>query len=70
MKNESFIRTKINDFTASYQHVLDCGPATIDVNAPRALMQLAGLSTLNALYWVLGEERPRFRCDDCSKVNC
>ena len=69
MKNEKEIREIIGTVTASNQHVLDCYPATIDINAPRALMQLAAVSRLEVLYWVLGEERPRFKCDDRSKTN-
>jgi len=63
MKTEKEIREKIKDVTEGYQHVLDCELATIDINAPKALMQLTATSTLDALYFVIGEERPRFKCD-------
>lgn len=69
MKNEKEIREFIERETENYKHVLDCGPATTGVNAPRALMQLAAIAMLNALYWVLGEERPKFECDDGSKID-
>ena len=63
MKTEKEIREKIREVTESYEHVLDCELATIDINAPKALMQLTATSTLDALYFVIGEERPRFKCD-------
>lgn len=69
MKNETEIRKEIEEVTGSYRHVLDCGPATVEINAPRGLMQLAAVSKLDALYWVLGEKRPRFECDDSSKID-
>ena len=63
MKTEKEIREKIKDVTESYQHVLDYKLATITENAPRALMQLTATSTLDALYFVIEEKRPRFKCD-------
>jgi len=69
MKTEQEIRQEIEKITESYKHVLDCGPATVEINAPRGLMQLAAVSKLDALYWVLSEKRPKFACDDDSKTN-
>ena len=63
MKTEKEIRSKIKDVTKGYKHVLDLKLATIDSNAPRALMQLSTVSGLNGLYFVLGEKRPKFKCD-------
>ena len=60
----------ISRIVAGYQHVLTCGPATVEINAPRALMQLVAQSQLDVLYEVLGEKRPRFICDDGSKTDC
>jgi len=65
-KTEVEIREKIFGITEANKHVLDCGPATVLINAPRALMQLNAKAQLDAYYWVLGEERPRFKCDDRS----
>ena len=46
MKTEAEIRAMIEKITAGYRHVLDCGPAsTVQINAPRALMQGCGEST-------------------------
>jgi hypothetical protein len=71
MKSKNDINRMIEKITKDNQHVLDCGPATVDINAPRALMQLATTVALDNLYWVLGKiKRPRFRCDDNSKINC
>jgi hypothetical protein len=69
MKTEPEIRERIIDITESNRHVLDCGPATVTINAPRALLQLAAKSTLDELYLVLGEKRPRFRCDDITQTD-
>ena len=63
MKTEKEIREKIKDVTESYQHVLDCKLANVTENAPRALMQLQSTSILDALYFVIGEKRPQFKCD-------
>lgn len=64
MKSEKEIRERIAHITESNRHVLDCGPATVQVNAPRALCQLTTQTALDELYGILGEKRPRFRCDD------
>lgn len=63
-KSEDEVRAKILSLTDDNKHVLDCGPATVEINAPRALMQLASQTQLDVLYWFLGEKRPRFKCDD------
>ncbi len=63
MKTEQEIRDRIKEITNQYAHVLDGGLATITVNAPRALLQIEAITSLNRLYWVLGEKRPRFPYD-------
>jgi len=67
MKTEKEINTLIVNTRLRYKHVLDCGPATIEVNAPRGLMQIEATTMLNTLYWVVGTKRPRFTCDDYNK---
>jgi hypothetical protein len=37
-------------------HILQGSLATVDINAPRALMQLSAESHLDALYWALGKK--------------
>lgn len=69
VKNDKEIREQIKKIVDSYKHVLDCYPATVGINAPRALMQIEAQSKLDALYWTLGEKRPRFKCDDTTKVD-
>lgn len=69
MKTEREVRKQIAKVTSENVHVLDCHLATVQVNAPRALMQLSIITSLDWLYWVLGEERPRFKCDDWDKEN-
>ena len=56
MKTEKQIRQQINKLKYDYKHVLTGTIATIDINAPRALMQLSSEAQLQALHWVLGEK--------------
>ncbi len=63
MKTEQEIKEQIKEVTKSYKHVLDCKLAVIDINAPRALMQLEAIAKLNTLYWVMGKKRPKFKYD-------
>ena len=69
MESEKKIRERIQKVTDGYKHVLDCGPATVQVNAPRALLQVEAVAQLDALYRVIGEKRPRFKCDDSTKAD-
>jgi len=69
MKNEDAIRKKIEQITTDYKHVLDCYPATVFINAPRCLSQFKATTELEILYWILGEERPQFKCDDFTKTD-
>jgi len=64
MKTEQEIRDRITRITEGSKHVLDVPCANVVINAPRALMQLSATSTLNELYWALGEERPKFKCNE------
>jgi hypothetical protein len=69
MKSEKEIREKIKKIETDYAHILNIPPASVDINAPRALMQIQAKAELNALYWVVGEKRPAFACDDFKKLN-
>ena len=69
MKEEKEIREQIEKIIKSYNHVLTIPPASIVINAPRALMQITARSTLDALYWCLGERRPHFACDEFDKLD-
>lgn len=64
MKTEKEIREQIEKITQGYKHVLDCKLVDININAPRSLMQLTATVQLDALYWILEEERPRFKYDE------
>lgn len=55
MKKEKDIRILISQIKQDYEHVLKGSPATIQVNQPRAVMQIYAISRLEILYWVLGE---------------
>jgi hypothetical protein len=47
----------IEQVKKDYYHILYKGSlATVDVNAPGALMQHKGWTILKTLYWVLGEK--------------
>ena len=69
MKPEPEIRQRIAAVTKDSFHVLDCYPATVQINAPRALMQVIAKTELDTLYWALGEKRPQFKCDDRTKMD-
>jgi hypothetical protein len=69
MKLEKEIREKIKKIEKDYAHILDIPPASVDINAPRALMQIQAKAELNALYWVLDKQRPKFKCDDFEKLD-
>jgi len=56
MKTEKEIKTAIKNLEADYKHVLNGSLATIAINAPRALEQIAAESKLTMLYWVIGKE--------------
>ncbi len=56
MKNEKEIRQQIADLKGAYAHVLQGSSVTVQINAPRALMQVEAEAKLRALHWVLGEK--------------
>jgi hypothetical protein len=56
MKTEEEVRKRIEAINKDYYHVLhNGGLATIEVNAPRALIQLDAVARLETLHWILGE---------------
>jgi hypothetical protein len=69
MKTESDVRKRILEYYESGKHILEQTPKDVQTNAYVALSQCADTSYLEALYWVLGEERPKMKCDDFSKRN-
>lgn len=56
MKTKEEIKARIREVELGYDHVLTGSLATIQINAPRALMQLKAESVLETLYWALGKE--------------
>jgi hypothetical protein len=54
MKTEQEVKEMIKQIEKDFAHVLTGSLATVDVNAPRALQQLAAESRLRELHWVLG----------------
>ena len=69
MKTEDEIRQEIVDVTERFSHVLTIYPASVEINSPRALMQHSAITQLDVLYDILGEKRPRFKCDEFDKMN-
>lgn len=69
MKTELEIREEIEKVTKDYWHVLDCYPATTQINAPRALMQVEAKAKLGTLYSILHKKRPKFKCDEFNKLD-
>ena len=55
MKTEKEIRIRIAQIKQDNEHLLSGSLATVDINAPRALSQLAVRNQLDALSWVIGE---------------
>ena len=49
------IHERIGELESSYSHVLTGARSTIQINSPRALMQLGVESRLEELYALLGE---------------
>lgn len=54
MKSKKEVQRQIRELERAYKHVLTGSLATVQINAPRALEQVAAESKLAALYWVLG----------------
>jgi len=62
MRYEKEIRMLIKGIEDANRHILDQKKATILINGPVCLMQLAALVRLKDLYWVLDEPMPKFKC--------
>lgn len=56
MKTADDIKAKICEIKKNHAGVLTGSTATVDINAPRALMQISAESRLEILHWVLGTE--------------
>ncbi len=54
-QSEKDIRVRIGQIKQDYSHILEGSLSTIQINAPRALMQVRVIGLLETLYWVLGE---------------
>ena len=60
MRSMQEITRKIKEIEKSYDHVLKGSLATVEENAPRALMQLSAKNLLSGLYFALGKPCPRY----------
>lgn len=56
MKTQPEVEAKIKELEKAYEHVLNGSLATVQINAPRALQQIAAESRLQTLHWVLGRK--------------
>ena len=56
MKTEKNIRIRIAQIKQENEHLLTGSLATVDINAPRALGQIAVKKMLEGLYWVIEEK--------------
>ena len=66
MKTKKEIEAKIDEIESSYAHVLTGSTATVDINAPRALMQITAETQLQDLYWVIGKKyKSKLKGVDC-----
>lgn len=54
MKTKEEIEAKLAGIQQGYAHVLTGSRATIQINAPRALMQIEAETKLTLLCWMLG----------------
>lgn len=54
MKQKQDIEARIKELEEAHKHILTGSLATIAVNAPRALMQIAAETKLQTLHWTLG----------------
>jgi hypothetical protein len=56
MKTEKEVKAKIAEIEESYKHILTGSVATVAINAPRALEQIAAETKLITLHWLLGTQ--------------
>lgn len=55
MRTEGEVKERIDDLEKSYDHILTGELSTVEINAPRALMQLSTEARLQELYWIIGK---------------
>jgi hypothetical protein len=54
MRTKEEIQAEIKQVETNFAHVLRGSVATVDINAPRALLQIDAEAKLAALHWVIG----------------
>ncbi|MCK4244938.1 MAG: hypothetical protein KAX20_04870 [Candidatus Omnitrophica bacterium] len=64
MREEKEIRAQIKKITDSNQHILDQKAPDFQVNCVVFVMQVDTIAKLDALYFALGEKRPRYEYDN------
>lgn len=67
MRTEIEVLERIKQVEKDNEHLLNQKGAHIQINAPVALLQTNLRGTLNALYWIIGKERPKYKCDEFPK---
>jgi hypothetical protein len=61
MKTEQEIKEEIKKILETYSPVLD--GESVMTNITPEMIQLALITSLEYLYWVIGQDRPRFNCE-------
>ena len=56
MRTQKEVEGMIKVIEGTYNHILTGSLATVQINAPRALLQSAIEAKLQALYWVIGKQ--------------
>ena len=51
MKSQKDIRIRIAQIKQENSHLLEGSPASVEVNAPRAIFQVRIIALLDSLYW-------------------
>ena len=64
MKTKDEIIREIQNIEATYGYIVDQPFASIQINAPVALMQISTIAKLDILYWAIGQDRPKYKYDE------
>lgn len=66
MKTKEEIKQEILKTEKMHKSVLDLPAALIQINAPRALIQISAISKLEGLYWAIDEEMPDYKANEAT----
>ena len=63
MRSEEDVIEKIREITTDNKELLDCDLTTVVESAALSFKRAMVMINLNVLYWIIGQERPKFKCD-------